>query len=239
MSSSLYRLGRWAFRRRARVAIAWVLLIVVAAGSAVLLGKGTNNTFSIPGTESGNALDQLSRTFPQVSGTSAMFVVVAPDGEKVTDPAVKTPIEDAVTALGKVEHVAAVADPFGKVGGAVSDDGSAAVITVQIDGGSASYADQVRADLRDELPTLQAALPSGSEAALGGDLFTHNVPSVSITEGIGLLVALLVLLITFGSFIAAGTADPHRAARRRVVDARSCSRRRRSPRSPRPRRCSG
>ncbi len=204
MSSSLYRLGRWAFRRRARVAIAWVLLILLAAASAAFLGKGTDNTFSIPGTESGNALDQLDRTFPQVSGTSAMFVVVAPDGVKVTEPAVQAPIEGAVTALGKVEHVAAVADPFGKVGGAVSADGSAAVITVQIDGGSASYADQVRADLRDQLTSLQTALPSGSEAALGGDLFTHNVPSVSITEGIGLLVALLVLLVTFGSFIAAG-----------------------------------
>ena len=133
MSSSLYRLGRWAFRRRARVAIAWVLLIVVAAGSAVLLGKGTDNTFSIPGTESGNALDQLSRTFPQVSGTSAMYVIVAPEGKTVRDAAVSRPASRALSPTRKDDHVAAVTDPFGKVGGA-SPDGSAAVITVQIDG---------------------------------------------------------------------------------------------------------
>ncbi|MDO8107075.1 MMPL family transporter [Isoptericola sp. b441] len=204
MSSTLYRLGRWAYLRHGRVALAWLLLVLLAAGSAGLLGKGTDNTFSIPGTESGNALDQLSRTFPQVSGTSAMYVVVAPDGMRVTDPAIKAPIENAVSALGGVPNVAAVADPFGRVSGAVSDDTSAAVITVQIQGQSQNVGDQTRSDLRAQLDTLKSALPAGSDVALGGDLFSRNVPSVSVTEGVGLLVAAIVLLITFGSFVAAG-----------------------------------
>ncbi len=49
-----------------------------------MLGAGTDNTFSIPGTESQAGLEQLSRSFPQVSGTNAQFIVVAADGDEIT-----------------------------------------------------------------------------------------------------------------------------------------------------------
>jgi RND superfamily putative drug exporter len=205
MSSTLYRLGRWAFCRRGRVATAWLLLLVLAGGAAGLFGTGTNNTFTIPGTESGAALDQLQRTFPQVSGTSADIVVVAPKGEKVTDTALKAPVETMVTGLGSLDGVAAVSDPFGTTGaGMVSADGSAAVVTVQLSGQSTTVTAATKDALLAQSDALRAALPSGSEVALGGDLYSKNVPAVSLTEGIGLLVALVVLLITFGSFMAAG-----------------------------------
>ncbi|NYK12222.1 putative membrane protein YdfJ with MMPL/SSD domain, partial [Leifsonia naganoensis] len=83
MSSLLYSIGRWAFRARKLVVSLWLLVLVLLAGGAVAFNQGTDNTFSIPGTESQEALDTLSRTFPQVSGTSAQIVVVAPDGETV------------------------------------------------------------------------------------------------------------------------------------------------------------
>lgn len=205
MSSSLYRLGRWAFRRRGRVALGWLLLVVLAAAGAGLLGKGTDNTFSIPGTESGDALAQLSRTFPQVSGTSADIVVVAPKGGVVTDATTKAAIEKAVTTVGTIDGVAGVADPFGTTAkGLVSDDASAAVISIQINGQPSTVSDATKEALHEAADTLGAALPDGAQSVLGGDLFSKNVPKVSITEGVGLLVALVVLLITFGSFLAAG-----------------------------------
>ncbi|MFI5062349.1 MAG: hypothetical protein ACHP7F_12945, partial [Actinomycetales bacterium] len=71
MSSLLYSIGRWAFRARKLVVSLWIILLVVLGTGAVLFNQGTDNTFSIPGTESQDALDTLSRTFPQVSGTSA------------------------------------------------------------------------------------------------------------------------------------------------------------------------
>jgi RND superfamily putative drug exporter len=194
-----------AFRRRGRVALGWLLLVVLAAAAAGLLGKGTDNTFSIPGTESGDALSQLSRTFPQVSGTSADIVVVAPKGGAVTGAPTKAAVADAVSALGTIDGVAGVADPFGTTAtGMVSDDALAAVISVQITGQSSTISDATKQELQDAADHLASALPDGSQAVLGGDLFSKNVPKVSITEGIGLLVALVVLLITFGSFLAAG-----------------------------------
>ena len=54
-------------------------------------------------------------------------------------------------------------------------------------------------------PTCEEELPAGSEVALGGDLFAVSVPGVTITEAVGLLIALLVLIVTFRSFASRGS----------------------------------
>ena len=205
MSSMLYRLGHWAFGARLRVLLTWVAIVAAVGIGAGLFSTGTNNTFSIPGTESGTALDSLNHTFPQVSGTSARLVVVAPTGTTVRDAAVEGPVESAIAQLKTTSQVAAVTDPFGsQVTGGVSTDGSAAVVTVQMQGASGAITAATRSALLDAESTLRAALPAGSTAIFGGDLFSINLPTVSSTEGLGVLVALIVLIVTFGSFIAAG-----------------------------------
>ncbi|OZB89314.1 MAG: transporter [Microbacterium sp. 14-71-5] len=205
MSSSLYRLGRWAFGARVRVLVTWLAILLLVLGGAKLLGKGTDNTFSIPGTEAGTAMDTLKHTFPQVSGSSARLVVVAPTGTSVRDEAVRAPVEDAIARLKAVSQVSAVADPFGtEVAGGVSDDGTAALVTVQMQGDALSVSDSTRAALIAEESNLRRALPAGSTAELGGDLFSVELPTVSPSEGLGVLVALAVLVVTFGSFLAAG-----------------------------------
>ena len=205
MSSMLYRLGHWAFGARLRVLLTWVAIVAAVGIGAGLFSTGTNNTFSIPGTESGTALDSLNHTFPQVSGTSARLVVVAPTGTTVRDAAIEGPVESAIAQLKTTSQVAAVTDPFGsQVTGGVSTDGSAAVVTVQMQGATGAITDATRSALLDAEATLRAALPAGSTAIFGGDLFSITLPTVSSTEGLGVLVALVVLIVTFGSFIAAG-----------------------------------
>ncbi|WP_448631033.1 MMPL family transporter [Cellulomonas soli] len=205
MSSVLYRLGRAVFRARRRVALLWLAVVVVMAAGAGLLNQGTDNTFSIPGTESGEALAQLSRTFPQVSGTSASLVVVAPDGQDVHEDAVRGPVATAVTALGAVDGVEAVTDPYGDlVTGTISDDGQALVVTLQVAGQSNTVSTELLDSVSSIADTLEAALPDGSQLSLGGDLYGNQVPTVSVTEGLGVVIALVVLVITFGSFLAAG-----------------------------------
>ena len=86
MSTLLYALGRWSYRHSWRVLIAWLLLLGLAGVGAVTLGQGTDNSFSIPGTESQAGIEQLNRTFPQASGTSAQMIVVTAD---------EAPIEEA------------------------------------------------------------------------------------------------------------------------------------------------
>ncbi|HBS74953.1 MAG TPA: transporter, partial [Microbacterium sp.] len=107
MSTLLFSLGRWSYRHPWRVLTTWLLLLVVAGVSAVTFMAGTDNSFSIPGTEAQEGIVQLDRTFPQASGTSAQVLVAAPDAEAVTDDAYRTAIDDALSAFGDPDGVLA------------------------------------------------------------------------------------------------------------------------------------
>ncbi|WP_433862409.1 MMPL family transporter [Streptomyces sp. L7] len=205
MSSLLYSIGRWAFRARKLVLSLWLLLLVLLAGGAVAFNQGTDNTFSIPGTESQDALDTLSRTFPQVSGTSAQIVVVAPKGETVDQAAIQGPVESTVAGLAKTAGVAGTTSPYSTtVKNLISDDRTAAIITVQLHGQQTTVPAETKTAIKDAGAALRKELPSGSQTAVGGQLFSQNLPTISPTEGVGLLIAIVVLIITFGSILAAG-----------------------------------
>ena len=90
MSSFLYGLARSAYRRRVLVLLVWLAATVVIGGFAGLAGDKFEENFSLPGTESQTALDQLKRTFPQSVGTSAQVVIVAPEGKSVRDSDIKS-----------------------------------------------------------------------------------------------------------------------------------------------------
>lgn len=205
MSSLLYTLGRWAFRARKLVLILWIAVLAVAGGSALLFNQGTDNAFSIPGTESQEALDTLTHTFPQVSGASAQLVVVAPKGDTVDDGAVRSAIDDAVTGLGKIAQVEQAVSPFDEnITGAVSDDQRAALISIQFDGAMTDISAATITDVEDVAAQLADDLPAGAQSSLGGELFSNSLPALSVVELVGVVVALVVLVLTFGSFLAAG-----------------------------------
>ncbi|GGH36316.1 MMPL family transporter [Microbacterium album] len=205
MSTLLYSLGRWSFRHPWRVLSAWLLILLVAGGGALGLNKGFDNSFSIPGTESQEGLEQLSRTFPQVSGTSAQFIVVAAPGESVEDAAYREPIEAAVSELADLPDVSSATSPFdGLVSGMISDGGTAAIAQLQFDAIQTEITGDDKAALQAVVDDLAERLPDGSQTALGGELFSTELPTVTITEAIGVIVALLVLIITFRSLVLAG-----------------------------------
>ncbi|KAA9149640.1 MMPL family transporter [Microbacterium lushaniae] len=205
MSTLLATLGRWSYRHGWRVLIAWVVVLLAAGGGALAFNQGTDNSFSIPGTESEEGLKQLSRTFPQVSGTSAQIVVVAADGDRVADEPYASGIDELVAELGDIDGVLAVTDPFDEtVSGLVSDEGDAAIVRLQFDGQGASVSPESKQTLSDAADDFAAGLPDGAQAALGGDLFAQSIPGVTITEALGLLIALVVLVVTFRSFVMAG-----------------------------------
>ncbi|WP_312678173.1 MMPL family transporter [Microbacterium sp.] len=204
MSTLLYSLGRWSYRHPWRVLVSWLLLLALAGGGAALFMKGTDNSFSIPGTEAQEGIALLDRTFPQASGTSAQLVVVAPEGDTVDAEPVSGVIGDAVTELGDLDGVIAVTNPFDEmVSGMVSDDGRAAIIRLQFDGQATDVpADTVTA-LEGIAADVREAMPAGSQVAIGGDLFSTSVPALSITEAVGILIALFVLIVTFRSIAVA------------------------------------
>ncbi|GAA0504064.1 RND transporter [Saccharopolyspora subtropica] len=203
MSSFLHSLGRRAFAARKTVLALWLLVLAVGGGAAGLLNKGMDNTVTIPGTEAQEALDRLSVTFPQTSGASAQLVVVVPGG--VRDPGVRREVERAVGELDGIEQVAQTVSPYATdIGGQISDDGRAGLITIQLDGVATAIDQATKDRIAAIAHGLQQRLPAGSQVSHGGPLFAQNFPGLSIVEALGLVIAVVVLVITLGSFLAAG-----------------------------------
>src|SRR6267154_6682897 len=96
MSTYLYRLAHFAFRRRRLVLAAWLAAAVAAIVVAQASGGKTNDTFTIPGTESQNAAAVLTTKLPAFSGGQSTIVFATNGAAKVTDPADRAAIESAM-----------------------------------------------------------------------------------------------------------------------------------------------
>src|SRR3954453_15032880 len=201
MSSLLYRLGRFAYRARRAVVAGWLILLALFVVSAGLLSHGTDNTFTIPGTESQNALDALARTFPEVSGASAQLVAVAPKGGSVEEAGFQSAVEHTVTELAAIPQVTAASSPYsGPSTGNVSADASAVLGPIQLSVPTTQVLPSTSAALQAAGSSLEKSLPPGSQMAVGGQVFSSSVAGISVTELLGLAVAFVVLVLTFVSF---------------------------------------
>ncbi len=201
MSSFLYRLGHVMARRAKRVLALALLALVVMGSLAVGLGGQLQDNLTIPGTESQKGLDVLAQRFPEVAGTSGQILLVAPRGDRVSQH--RDEVRALVTRVRHVGHVEVATDPFAKDNKlSLSDNGRDALIQVQLDVPLDRLQDTTIHQLEQAAHTVPA--DSGLEVHLGGQIFTNKSVQVSATEGLGVLVALVVLAITLGSLLAAG-----------------------------------
>lgn len=201
MATFLYKLGRLTFRRRGFVALIWVALLAVAGIGAATASTATSSSFSIPGTEAQRAFDLLEERNPggSADGATARVVFQAPEGEKVTDAENKREISGIVKELQSgSDQIAVVADPFQQQ--AVSQNGSTAYISVSYKVNSMELTDATREALEDAGKEAQS---SGMKVEIGGDAL-QVMPHTGTAEIIGVVIAAIVLVITFGSLIAAG-----------------------------------
>jgi RND superfamily putative drug exporter len=204
VSSFLYGLGRAAFRRRVAVLIAWLGVLVVLAGIAGVAGGKFEDKFNLPGTESQTALDSLARTFPQVTGTTAQLIVIPPAGTSVRETGVRKAIEATTKRIDDLDRVSGATSPFDKYAkGVISEDDSAAIIVIRLKDQAQSIPAATIDAMNAETVQLQNDIP-GSRTSIGGDAYNNNVPSFSIVEGLGVVIAMVVLFLTLGSFRAAG-----------------------------------
>ncbi|MGN5635336.1 MMPL family transporter [Streptomyces sp. AC154] len=201
MATFLYKIGRLAFRRRRYVALIWVALLALAGFGAASASTATSSSFSIPGTEAQKAFDLLEQRFPAASadGATARIVFKAPENEKMTDPANKADVKKITAQLKSgSDQVASVVDPY--TGNAVSKNGSTAYVSVTYKVNSMELTDDTRDALED---AGEAAQKTGMTVEIGGDAL-QVMPETGATEVIGIALAAVVLVITFGSLIAAG-----------------------------------
>ena len=206
MSILLYRLGRWSFRAHRRVFAIWAGVLVLLGVLAVTVGGRYNDNFTIPGAPAAVALNQLDRTFPEAAAETATALIVLPQGSSMDDPAVKSVVNDAVSRFEQVPGVSAAMSPYSAlVSGLITPDRRAATIQIQFDTSNFSdITDSERTQLTSVGESVQKQLPAASQVDLGGQAFSIETPGLSLTEGVGLIVALVVLVMTLGSLVAAG-----------------------------------
>ncbi|WP_277680787.1 MMPL family transporter [Saccharomonospora azurea] len=200
MATMLYRLGRFAFRRRGLVAVLWVLILAAVGGAAATTSSTASTAISIPGTEAQQAFELLEERFPGSTpdGATARVVFQAPEGDTLTDAEHRKTIAKIVADLAEGAQVQQAVDPFQAQ--SVSRDATIAYTQVTYDGSALELTDATR-------DALQAAAEKGRDAGLaveiGGDALL-TIPETGATEVIGVLIAAVVLLVTFGSLVAAG-----------------------------------
>jgi putative drug exporter of the RND superfamily len=179
----------------------WILALVGIGILGNVAGGDYSSDFSLPGTESQRVFDLLEHRFPARSGDTADVVFKA--DSVVNDPAVKQRVEALLSQIGTLPHVVAVGEPYATQGGpAISRDGHVAFAEIQFD----VKAGDVPKEVVDRLEALgDRADGDGLQIEFGGNViqFSEFEPPGG-AEFVGLLAAIVILLITFGSLLAMG-----------------------------------
>ena len=195
MSHVLYRLGNFAGRHPWRIVAVWLVAAFAAFMLNGSLGGQPDESFSLPGAESQRAADTIQERFPQETLYSSNVIFHSEDG--LTDPATKAAVEQAVERLADVPHVLAVSSPYDPRGPTLSDDGQTAFATVGFDRDKVETAEFDAAQ-----KAVQDLRDAGVQVEYDGGLGYADAPASGNSELIGILVAVVVLVIAFGSLVA-------------------------------------
>ena len=192
------RVAQWSHDRRRLVAALWVLAILGAGALAALAGGTYSNDFHLSGAESQRARDLLEQRYPQQAGDASRIVFRA-DAGTLRDRAQRARVQRVVRSVQGLPAVVGVQSPYAGPGaGAISRDGRTAFATVQFD----KAANEVDiADVQRVIDTARAGAVPALQVNLGGQAIEEaQRPQQSVTEAIGVVVAVIVLVFVLGSF---------------------------------------
>jgi len=202
MAKFLYRAGCICAAHPLLVLLAWVVLAAGLLGVRAQVGSMTSNNLTLPGTESQQAADLLAAKFPPQQNGSSPIVFHVSKG-KITDKANKDAVESSYQALLKAPDVYSATDPFGKSSSALlSQNGLTAwtPVLLKIPNGQVT-----EALARRIFDATRPAQKKGIQVEAGGIIGSALSPSpTEKSEVVGLLTAMLVLALTFGSLVAMG-----------------------------------
>ena len=203
MTSVLYRLGGLCVRRRWIVLAVWLVVVAALAIVARTVGPNVNDNLTLPGTDSQRATDLLAARFPsQANGTNPV-VMTAPKGAKLTDDRYASAIDSAVSAFRRDADVRSATSPLSQAGKAyLSDDERIGYIALNLRAGPSDLStDDAERIVAEAGPVRDAGLTVGVGGYLGQKV---SKPETHSSEAVGLTMAVIVLLFTFGSVVAMG-----------------------------------
>jgi RND superfamily putative drug exporter len=197
----MLKLTRWTIAHRRLVVAAWVVLAVGVLAVSQAVGKRDANNFSLPNTDSQRAIDLLESRFPAQAGDADQIVFRTRDG-KLADASARAVIVPLLGRIARLPHVAGVVSPYAAGANAVSSAGTIGFATVEFD----QRANELpKAAIQRVIDSAEAVRSSTLQVELGGEAIKQaQQPSLGFATGVGLLAAVVVLMLSFGSLLAMG-----------------------------------
>ena len=195
MSTALYRLGRFAARRPWTVLGTWFVVAAIVIVSSATGGKEFEDTFTVPGLDSDEALVLLEEAQSDEAGVSVQIVVAS------TDPS-STIVDRSAEVEGVRADLAGLDDVLDVTPAQFSADGTVALLRVLY-----PPAADLSVETLEDLKHIQAELDETNDLqveASGELFFTFEEPETGTGEMIGIIAAIIILLVAFGSVIAMG-----------------------------------
>jgi len=204
MTGPLYRLGHFCIRNKALVIAIWVVVFIALAGASVMLGQNTSDNLTLPGTDSQKATDLLNAKFPEQANGTVPIVFVAPHGHKLTESTYKDAIEKVNDDYKNDKGaVASSTSPFDSNGASQLSKGETiGYISLTLKDSPSELDEQGAQDILDVAnPGKVGGMQVSAGAYVGQKL---SKPSTHLSEVVGLVAAVIILLFTFGTVVAMG-----------------------------------
>src|ERR671922_2286420 len=200
MSSFLYRLGHWAFRRRWLVLGFWIALLAGVGATSQAVKKDTNDALNVPGTESQRALDLLDEKYPGSGGATARLVFAARKGHPLAEPQYREVVDPTVERAQKVPQAVTTGEQFAE-GFTPSRDRTIGFADLHF----AVPVEDLKDSTKEALERVaEPAREAGLQVEFSGGVVSTSEGEQSSGETIGVVVAFFVLLVSFGALLIAG-----------------------------------
>jgi RND superfamily putative drug exporter len=197
MTGPLYAIGRWCSRHHWPVIGAWIVIAIALVAISSATGSKTSENLTLPGTGSTLATELLEENLPEQAYGSNPVVLEAPAGKKLTEPAFAKATEETVERLQALPHVNSATSPLEEGSKTLSKNQQIGYIPLVLGIGPGEIDEEQAQQYLDAAKPFEAA---GGNASVGGYVGQQlSKPSTESSELIGLIAAVIILLLAFGT----------------------------------------
>ncbi|PGK31698.1 hypothetical protein CN902_06285 [Priestia megaterium] len=200
MSRFLYKLGGWSARNKFKVLSSWIIIMVAILGIAFFLKPSFSDEMSIPGTPSEKAADIISEEFPSAPDDGSIRMIFgAYENEKLDSKEAQKAISDALDKISQDKSVKSIANPYEV--GTINSDATVAYADITYKVKADDITKKSKKLVKDSAKMTE---DQGIQTELSGDITAYKLPMGGISEIIGIVMAFIVLIVMFTSFLIAG-----------------------------------